>query len=218
MMDNWQSLSSLLQQSQNRLSQWASEFEDILSSTINREEKCALERKVADLERAFEDKVKNKEKASEDQKILIADLKEEVEVIATKKAASEKRITLYEDELAHLRKEEQDLREAPVVDALQKTKRLEEEDAQFRKQLALDVIKIKGGYLQFVFTQIDDRNPELPYTLSLGLDENRKYKVPSSDPVIADLEELVDQLNCSNNLDKFLHTVRRRFQSTTSHK
>jgi len=214
-MDSLQRFCSHVQQCENQFSKTFAIFE----SKIQEHQNCDiydLENKAIDREKDFNNQVTNMKKVSQDKKIFNADLKEEIETLRAKKKSILKRISLYKEEIAHLQKQEKALNEVPFVDPLQKTKSLELEDALFRKHLGLDVKKVKGGHLQFRFTNISDKNPDRIYHFTLGLDENRKYLVPLMEPTIPDLEELLDKLNSTNDLDKFVHTVRRRFKDITN--
>jgi hypothetical protein len=92
---------------------------------------------------------------------------------------------------------------------------LEEEEALSVKQLSLEIKKVTGGWLQFVFTNINRQKPDSCFVFSLKLDENRTYVAGDCQPQISDMDVLIHKLNSTNNLSTFVRSVRKRFIDMT---
>lgn len=95
--------------------------------------------------------VKGKEQESEELTAKIQELKEEYarkrETISTANKANEERLK-----------------------GLQKSADL------YRDYLGLEIRKIHGNKLQFIFTSIDPKNPESPYMFSMSINEAKEYE------------------------------------------
>jgi kinetochore protein Spc25 len=66
--------------------------------------------------------------------------------------------------------------------------------------------------VKFVFSKIDIQNPDNEYSFCIKLNKDR-YNLLQCTPFLKDSEELVKDLNCSNDLFKFVRIMRERFQA-----
>jgi len=83
--------------------------------------------------------------------------------------------------------------------------------ALYQNQLGLAMRRDANGHLELTFTRIDARNSSRPFSLILHLHPNSKlYSFVSSSPE-ADFQPLVDALNRTNNLKRFISRARRAF-------
>lgn len=130
--------------------------------------------------------VKGKEQESEVLTAQIQDLKEEYarkkETISTANKANEERL-----------------------------KQLQKSADLYRDRLGLEIRKIHGDKLQFIFTSIDPKNPESPYMFSLSINEAKEYVVSDSSPHLECLAEFQEKVRKTNNFSAFLANVRKAF-------
>ncbi|XP_021049108.1 kinetochore protein Spc25 [Mus pahari] len=130
--------------------------------------------------------VKGKEQESEELIANIQDLKEECarkkETISTANKANEERL-----------------------------KRLQKSANLYRDCLGLEIRKIHGNKLQFIFTSIDPKNPESPYMFSMSINEAKEYEVFDCSPHLECLAEFQEKVRKTNNFSAFLANVRKAF-------
>uniref|UniRef100_A0A8C6HCJ8 Kinetochore protein SPC25 n=1 Tax=Mus spicilegus TaxID=10103 RepID=A0A8C6HCJ8_MUSSI len=130
--------------------------------------------------------VKGKEQESEELTAKIQELKEEYarkkETISTANKANEERLK-----------------------GLQKSADL------YRDYLGLEIRKIHGNKLQFIFTSIDPKNPESPYMFSMSINEAKEYEVYDSSPHLECLAEFQEKVRKTNNFSAFLANIRKAF-------
>ncbi|XP_052154149.1 kinetochore protein SPC25 homolog [Oryza glaberrima] len=95
------------------------------------------------------------------------------------------------------------------TDAARK-KNLDEAFMWYKKFLGFQVVGGEG--VKFVFSKIDIQNPDHEYSFCIKLNKDR-YNLLQCTPFLKDSEELVKDLNCSNDLFKFVRIMRERFQA-----
>nr|ACO09526.1 Kinetochore protein Spc25 [Osmerus mordax] len=81
----------------------------------------------------------------------------------------------------------------------------------FQERLGLEIRKIHGDKLQFIFRNINHSDPGCTYTFILRLKEDGSYEIVSTDPVLACVSALEQRLQETNNLPAFLANVRKEF-------
>ncbi|XP_060786076.1 kinetochore protein Spc25 isoform X1 [Neoarius graeffei] len=81
----------------------------------------------------------------------------------------------------------------------------------FQEQLSLEIRKVQGEKLQFIFRNINHKNPQSAYTFLLRINEDGVYHIVSCDPPLAQMDHLERRLQETNNLSAFLANVRREF-------
>ncbi|XP_025096563.1 kinetochore protein Spc25-like [Pomacea canaliculata] len=84
----------------------------------------------------------------------------------------------------------------------------------FRDRLGLTFKKTHGNRLQVVFTCIDHKDPDSPFYFYVQV-EDGKYIISDCEPLVPDLDSLVEKLNRTNNLRSFMVAVRKRFKKMT---
>uniref|UniRef100_A0A0D9WBY5 Kinetochore protein SPC25 n=1 Tax=Leersia perrieri TaxID=77586 RepID=A0A0D9WBY5_9ORYZ len=89
-------------------------------------------------------------------------------------------------------------------------KSIEEAVLWYSKFLGFQVVGGEG--VKFIFNKVDLENPDKEYSVTLKLDKDR-YTLLQCYPSIKDCEELMKDLNLTNDLFKFVRTVRQRFQA-----
>ncbi|XP_037678859.1 kinetochore protein Spc25-like [Choloepus didactylus] len=95
----------------------------------------------------------------------------------------------------------------------ERLKRLQKSADLHKDRLGLEIRKIYGDKLQFIFTNIDLKHPENPYMFSLRLNEARDYQVSDSAPYLEHLAEFQENVRKTNNFSAFLANVRKTFTS-----
>ncbi|KAM6178537.1 kinetochore protein Spc25 [Rhynchocyon petersi] len=93
----------------------------------------------------------------------------------------------------------------------ERLKRLQKSADLYKNLLGLEIRKIYGDKLQFIFTNIDPKHPESPFVFSLQLNEARDYEVSDSSPHLECLTEFQEKLRKTNNFSAFLANVRKAF-------
>jgi len=89
--------------------------------------------------------------------------------------------------------------------------------AVYQTQMGLSVSRDVNGDLALTFTRLDPRSHSRPFTLALHLDpESKLYSFVSSSPK-ADFQPLVNALNRTNNLKKFICRARKTFADNLKH-
>ncbi|KAI4887082.1 hypothetical protein NFI96_013972 [Prochilodus magdalenae] len=81
----------------------------------------------------------------------------------------------------------------------------------FQERLSLEIRKIQGEKLQFIFRNINHKNPESAYTFLLRINEEGVYQIVSCDPPLAQMDHLERKLQETNNFSAFLANARREF-------
>ncbi|WVZ67239.1 hypothetical protein U9M48_016347 [Paspalum notatum var. saurae] len=82
----------------------------------------------------------------------------------------------------------------------------------YKKFLGFQVVGGEG--VKFVFNKIDVQSPDKEYSFCIKLVKER-YILIQCVPIVDGSEELVKDLNCNNDLYKFVRVMRERFQAAT---
>uniref|UniRef100_A0A8B9WRA2 Kinetochore protein SPC25 n=1 Tax=Bos mutus grunniens TaxID=30521 RepID=A0A8B9WRA2_BOSMU len=93
----------------------------------------------------------------------------------------------------------------------ERLKRLQKSADLYKDRLGLEIRKIYGDKLQFIFTDIDPKHPDRPFMFSLCLNEARDYEVSDSAPHLECLAEFQEKVRQTNNFSAFLANVRKAF-------
>ncbi|XP_004857672.1 kinetochore protein Spc25 isoform X1 [Heterocephalus glaber] len=93
----------------------------------------------------------------------------------------------------------------------ERLKRLQKSADLYKDRLGLEIRKIYGDKLQFIFTNIDPKHPENPFMFSLHLNEAGDYEVSDSAPHLECLAEFQENVRKTNNFSAFLANVRKAF-------
>ncbi|NP_001279721.1 kinetochore protein Spc25 isoform X1 [Callorhinchus milii] len=81
----------------------------------------------------------------------------------------------------------------------------------FKKRMGLEIRKVQGEQLQFIFRYINHKNPEQPFTFLLKINDEGNYQVLSCDPPLECMTVLQERLRQSNNFSAFLANIRKAF-------
>ncbi|KAF7040812.1 hypothetical protein CFC21_050687 [Triticum aestivum] len=95
------------------------------------------------------------------------------------------------------------------VDVMGK-KNLDEAIMWYNKFLGFRVVAGEG--VKFVFNKVDMQSPDDEYSFCIKVNKD-EYNLIQCIPLLKDTEELVKDLNRTNDLFKFVRTMRARFQS-----
>ncbi|XP_048566554.1 kinetochore protein SPC25 homolog [Triticum urartu] len=95
------------------------------------------------------------------------------------------------------------------VDVMGK-KNLDEAIMWYNKFLGFRVVAGEG--VKFVFSKVDMQSPDDEYSFCIKVNKD-EYSLIQCTPLLKDTEELVKDLNCTNDLFKFVRIMRARFQA-----
>ncbi|RUS86306.1 hypothetical protein EGW08_005950 [Elysia chlorotica] len=206
-------LSSRLHQSQGKIRKILSEFPLIIGDSRKKEQSDLYQKNIQKFESECENQKKQCQKATMTNQQCLKERQCDAELLQVKIDAEKRLIALLQDELDHLQKEQAILKKDPAQGSSEeKAKQLEAEEALFKKYMATEIHKIRGGWLQVVFTQIDPAKPNSIFFFIFKLDEKRRYVVGDCQPPIKDMDALISTLNSTNDLGEFVHSVRKRFK------
>jgi chromosome segregation ATPase len=88
----------------------------------------------------------------------------------------------------------------------------------FKTRLGLDFERIGQDQLKLNLTRIDPSDPERVFAFAVHIDPNDKYHVILCDPPLNNTDELVDELNMSNDFSLFVRRMRRSFRALAAAK
>ena len=88
----------------------------------------------------------------------------------------------------------------------------------FKTRLGLDFERIGQDQLKLNLTRIDPSDPERVFAFAVHIDPNDKYHVILCDPPLNNTDELVDELNTSNDFSLFVRRMRRSFRALAAAK
>lgn len=92
-------------------------------------------------------------------------------------------------------------------------KNLDEAITWYNKFLGFRVVAGEG--VKFVFNKVNMQSPDNEYLFCMKVTKD-KYSLIQCDPLLKDSEELVKDLNCTNDLFKFVRIMRARFQAAAT--
>ncbi|XP_066201659.1 kinetochore protein Spc25 [Saccopteryx leptura] len=95
----------------------------------------------------------------------------------------------------------------------ERLERLQKSVDLYKDRLGLEIRKIYGDKLQFIFTNIDPKHPDSPFMFCLHLNEARDYEVSDSAPHLECLAEFQENLRKTKNFSAFLANVRKAFSA-----
>uniref|UniRef100_A0A452XMD1 Kinetochore protein SPC25 n=1 Tax=Aegilops tauschii subsp. strangulata TaxID=200361 RepID=A0A452XMD1_AEGTS len=81
----------------------------------------------------------------------------------------------------------------------------------YQKRLGFQPV-VEGEGVKFIFDKVDLQSPEKEFSFSLKFDSDR-YTLLQCSPPVEDSEELMKDLNLTNDLVKFVRIIRQRFQA-----
>lgn len=95
----------------------------------------------------------------------------------------------------------------------ERLKRLQKSVDLYKDRLGLEIRKIYGDKLQFIFTNIDPKHPDSPFMFCLHLNEARDYEVSDSAPHLECQSEFQEKVRKTKNFSAFLANVRKAFST-----
>ncbi|KYO17891.1 kinetochore protein Spc25 [Alligator mississippiensis] len=95
--------------------------------------------------------------------------------------------------------------------AKERVERLCKSKALFEERLALEIRRIHGEQLQFIFRCIDHKDPDKPFIFTLSVNEQGEYEVVSCFPPLDCMADLQLKVRETNNFSAFVANVRKAF-------
>ncbi|XP_078179198.1 kinetochore protein SPC25 homolog isoform X1 [Carex rostrata] len=83
--------------------------------------------------------------------------------------------------------------------------------AWYQKALGLQVLVGEG--VKFIFNKIDSTNPEKEYSFTVRLD-NDKYNLLQCDPLVEGIDDLLKEVNETNDFFRFVRVMRGKFATS----
>ncbi|KAG9340852.1 hypothetical protein JZ751_020045 [Albula glossodonta] len=194
--------------------QFSNKLEDIRSKLLNQGigEMIDTEEELCEVHKQFLKSVKELER-------ICALTKEKRDIIPETLAETEEKETQKENMIRNInRLKEGQAKKKELIISQNKAnkarlKNLNKAKMVFQEWLGLEIRKIHGEKLQFVFRNISHKDPDSLYTFILGITEEGSYEVISSDPPIENMPQLEHRLQETNNFSAFLANVRKEFAS-----
>ncbi|KAM8921760.1 kinetochore protein Spc25 [Pelodytes ibericus] len=93
----------------------------------------------------------------------------------------------------------------------ERLKELETSAALFKDRLGLEIRKLRGDKLQFVFRCINPKDIEQPYSCLISLSEDGEYEVSGCDPPLDCAAEFQQKVRETNNFSALLANLRKAF-------
>jgi len=90
----------------------------------------------------------------------------------------------------------------------------------YRERLGLEFQRIGENRLRFIFTRIDPSKEEKEFQFSVFVNAKDAYEMEECQPALSatTLQQLMKELNHSNNFSKFVLCLRRKFKETLANK
>ncbi|KAJ4786127.1 Kinetochore protein spc25 [Rhynchospora pubera] len=83
--------------------------------------------------------------------------------------------------------------------------------AWYQKSLGLQVVEGEG--VKFIFNKIDSTNPDKEYSFTVRLD-NDKYNLLRCDPLVEGIDDLLKEVNKTNDFFGFVRIMREKFAAS----
>merc|ERR1712025_372539 len=82
----------------------------------------------------------------------------------------------------------------------------------WKRVLGLELVNSSHGGITFVFTNIDEENPDKQFSCEVGI-YNQQFQIAHCLPMVVGLENLVKQLNRTKDLSGFVVSLRQKFRA-----
>ncbi|KAG8449101.1 hypothetical protein GDO86_015958 [Hymenochirus boettgeri] len=128
------------------------------------------------------------------------------------KAEMTERIQRIRDELHHKREVALAIRKANK----DRLKELQKSATLFKERLGLEIRKLRGEKLQFVFRCIDPKDLNQPYSCIISLNEQGDYEVTGCDPPLESITEFQEKVRETRNFSALLANLRKSFTALDS--
>ncbi|XP_051883688.1 kinetochore protein Spc25 [Pristis pectinata] len=160
------------------------------------------------------DKVEITKKNIAEQNALIKKMQEDLQIANQKFESNNKQKQEMLKKIKQLKEElakKQELISTQKQENKAKLKELNTSAEMFKKRMGLEIRRVHGEQLQFIFKCINSKNPEQLFTFLLRFNEEGNYEVMSCDPPLECMPLLQEKLKETNNLSAFLANVRKAF-------
>lgn len=202
-MNQWtgKGLDQFLEQYQLSQEQWLQQATDEIKEIKGR------------LDQLHEESAQNKEaiavqkRKADEMKLAIEDAAEKRQKLMFEKEQLMKEIQVKSKEI----KDEKELLEAQQNATRLRLNELNKAEEFFKDRLGLRFKKLDSENLQFVFTNIDPKDHERVFYFTIKV-VGKEYHVTDCSPAVSGMDELLKQLNESNNLMEFVVAIRKKFK------
>ncbi|KAJ1971426.1 kinetochore-associated Ndc80 complex subunit spc25 [Dimargaris xerosporica] len=169
----------------------------------------SLESKIETYANKHEELVKNRQKETSEIEAIrdaLSQLNIQRDDMERNRALLTAQVEALEREIAH-KKEAIATKEKTL---LRQQTRNEPELRFFEEKLALTVFSLRADLLEFTFTHISEKNWHQPFRFVVDV-SSKEYKVPTCEPTLNQLPDLVAWLNRTRDFYQFLKKMRQGF-------
>ncbi|KAM4690735.1 kinetochore protein Spc25 [Rhinophrynus dorsalis] len=138
---------------------------------------------------------------------------------AAKREEYEKEESDLTERIQSLREELKHKREVALANRKankDRIRELEKSAALFKERLGLEIRKLRGDKLQFVFRCINPKDLDQPYSCTIFLNDQGDYEVAGCDPPLECMAEFQRKLRETRNFSAFLANLRKCFAALSS--
>ncbi|XP_069791418.1 kinetochore protein Spc25 isoform X2 [Narcine bancroftii] len=165
-------------------------------------------------EKEMYDKVQLAKMAIAEQNALVEKMQEDIQIANQKFESDEKQKQEVLEKIEQLKEEfakKQEFIYTHNQENKAKLKELNRSAELFKRRMGLEIRRVYGEQLQFIFKYINSKNPEQLFTFLLKFNEEGNYEVMSCDPPLECMPLLQEKLKETNNFPAFLANVRKAF-------
>ncbi|KAE8586285.1 hypothetical protein XENTR_v10021618 [Xenopus tropicalis] len=98
----------------------------------------------------------------------------------------------------------------------ERIKELQKSATLFRERLGLEIRKLRGDKLQFVFRCINPKDLDQPYSCIISLNAEGEYEVTGCDPPLECIAEFQEKVRETRNFSALLANLRKSFTALGS--
>ncbi|XP_032879548.1 kinetochore protein Spc25 [Amblyraja radiata] len=165
-------------------------------------------------EKQMRDKVQLTKKAVAEQSTLLQTMQEDIRVANQHFQSCEKQKQELVKKIKQLKEElvqKQESISTQKQENKAKLKELNTSAEMFKKRMGLEIRRVHGEQLQFIFKNVNSKDPGQLFTFLLKFNEEGNYEVVSCDPPLECMPLLQEKLKENNNFSAFLASVRKAF-------
>lgn len=169
---------------------------------------------IYDEEKQMRDKVQLTKKAVAEQSTLLQTMQEDIRVANQHFQSCEKQKQELVEKIKQLKEElvkKQESISTQKQENKAKLKELNTSAEMFKKRMGLEIRRVHGEQLQFIFKNVNSKDPGQLFTFLLKFNEEGNYEVVSCDPPLECMPLLQEKLKENNNFSAFLANVRKAF-------
>ncbi|XP_078260311.1 kinetochore protein Spc25-like [Rhinoraja longicauda] len=174
-------------------------------------DKCV---EIYEEEKQMRDKAQLTKRVVGEQSTLLEKMREDIRLANQRFQSQEKMKQELVEKIKQLKEELAKKQESISTQKQENKAKLKELNTSaelFKKRMGLEVRRVHGEQLQFIFKNINSKAPGQLFTFLLKFNEEGNYEVVSCDPPLECMPLLQGKLKEHNNFSAFLANVRKAF-------